>query len=193
MIAHHVVFGVYGFWLPNDPRGSWSDFVGSWDLFRYGGKATKTTEACSVAAVPHDQEQRLATKRVLKRSPVRFNEQQILAVAEGFAEYSTRSGLVILACAILPDHAHLVFIEHRLDAHRLVVQLKSAATRQLTKSGLHPFQRETTPPKCFARGEWDVFLDTVEEVERAIQYVQLNPEKEGLPRQNWDFVTPYVR
>ena len=30
ILGFHVVFGAYGFWLPNDPRGSWSDFVGSW-------------------------------------------------------------------------------------------------------------------------------------------------------------------
>jgi hypothetical protein len=29
VLAYHVVLGAYGFWLPNDPRGSWSDFVGS--------------------------------------------------------------------------------------------------------------------------------------------------------------------
>ena len=34
--ASHVIFCAYGFWLPNDPRGSWSDFVGSWELLRFG-------------------------------------------------------------------------------------------------------------------------------------------------------------
>ena len=34
--AYHAVFTAYGFWLPNDPRGSWSDFVRSWELFRAG-------------------------------------------------------------------------------------------------------------------------------------------------------------
>ena len=38
--ASHVIFSAYGFWLPNDPRGSWSDFVGSWELQRFG-PATK--------------------------------------------------------------------------------------------------------------------------------------------------------
>jgi hypothetical protein len=61
MIASHVIFGVYGFWLPNDPRGSWSDFVGSWELFRYG-RASKTTETRSLAGRPHDRSQRLAAK-----------------------------------------------------------------------------------------------------------------------------------
>jgi hypothetical protein len=41
ILASHVIFSTYGFWLPNDPRGSWSDFVGAWELFRFG-PATKT-------------------------------------------------------------------------------------------------------------------------------------------------------
>src|SRR4051812_43899841 len=32
IVGYHVIFSTYGFWLPNDPRGSWSDFVGSWEL-----------------------------------------------------------------------------------------------------------------------------------------------------------------
>lgn len=61
IIGYHVIFGMYGFWLPNDPRGSWSDFVGSWELYRYG-PATKTTERRSLAYQPHEHEKRLAAK-----------------------------------------------------------------------------------------------------------------------------------
>jgi hypothetical protein len=69
MIAgFHVIWSAYGFWLPNDPRGSWSDFVGAWDLFRAGGRATKTTETRSLAKRPHDRAQRLATKQALRTS-----------------------------------------------------------------------------------------------------------------------------
>src|ERR671924_278448 len=49
ILAYHVVFGAYGFWLPNDPRGSWSDFVGSWELLRFG-RASKVTTTRSLAA-----------------------------------------------------------------------------------------------------------------------------------------------
>ena len=41
--GYHAIFGAYGFWLPNDPRGSWSDFVGAWELFRFG-PTTKSLE-----------------------------------------------------------------------------------------------------------------------------------------------------
>ena len=36
VLVAHVIITTYGFWLPNDPRGSWSDFVGAWELLRYG-------------------------------------------------------------------------------------------------------------------------------------------------------------
>src|ERR671928_232003 len=52
--AYHLIITAYGFWLPNDPRGSWSDFVRAWELVRFG-KATKTDERRSLAHRPHDR------------------------------------------------------------------------------------------------------------------------------------------
>ncbi|MGC8625848.1 MAG: hypothetical protein ACP5VQ_11380, partial [Phycisphaerae bacterium] len=43
IIAWHIVVCAYGFWLPNDPRGSGSQYVGSDDLFRVAGRATPVT------------------------------------------------------------------------------------------------------------------------------------------------------
>jgi REP element-mobilizing transposase RayT len=194
MIGQHVIFGAYGFWLPNDPRGSWSTFVGSWDLFRYG-PATTTAETRSVAHVDHDRAQRFAAKKALKYPPVQFSETQVQAIAHGFAGYARCSGLIIWACAILPDHVHLVIGPHRLDADKIVIQLKGDATQSLLDAGIHPFghitEKNGRPPKCFARGEWQVYLDTSDEVVRAIRYVENNPIKEGKPLQVWPFVVPF--
>jgi hypothetical protein len=71
ILGYHVIFGAYGFWLPNDPRGSRSDFGGAWELYRYG-PATKTTETRSLAHQPHDVAARLAAKQALKYPPVQF-------------------------------------------------------------------------------------------------------------------------
>ncbi|HEY5314071.1 MAG TPA: hypothetical protein VIK18_16185 [Pirellulales bacterium] len=54
-IAYHIIFCAYGFWLPNDPRGSWSTFVGSKLLYRKFGPATKVTTRESLAHQPHDR------------------------------------------------------------------------------------------------------------------------------------------
>jgi hypothetical protein len=76
---------------------------------------------------------------------------------------------------------------------QVVIQLKGDATERLLEEGLHPFGHirlaNGRPPKCWARGEWKVFLDTDEDVGRAVSYVEENPPKEGKPRQRWAFVT----
>jgi hypothetical protein len=56
VLAYHIIFTAYGFWLPNDPRGSWSTFVAAWDLLLAGGKATKTDKRRSLAHKEHDRE-----------------------------------------------------------------------------------------------------------------------------------------
>ena len=98
------------------------------------------------------------------------------------------------ACAVLPDHVHLVVSRPNILVERLVIQLKGEATQRLVKEGIHPLDGLQKPgsrvPKCWARGEWKVFLDP-EDVRRAIEYVKENPVKEGKPVQKWSFVVPY--
>ena len=192
IVGYHIIFSSYGFWLPNDPRGSWSDFVGSWELFRYG-RATKTNETRSLAYRAHDRTVRKAAKSALKYPPVHFTGLQARAVARGFAGYVERTGLPVWACAILPDHVHLVIGRPEMMVEQLVIQLKGSATRQLEREGIHPLARwraEGRPsPKCWVRGQWKVYLDP-QDVSRAITYVQENPLKERKKRQEWSFVAP---
>jgi REP element-mobilizing transposase RayT len=196
VLGYHAIFSAYGFWLPNDPRGLWSTFVGAWEVFRAGGKATTTTESRSLAHDPHDRAWRLAAKQALNRPAVAFTGVQARAVGRGFGEYAARSGLRVWACAILPDHVHLVTGPFRLPVEQVVVQLKAAATRRLVEEGLHPFAHLAAPgarpPKCWARGEWKVFVFDANHLRAAIQYVENNPVKDGKPRQRWPFVTPYA-
>ncbi|MCE9563398.1 MAG: transposase [Planctomycetes bacterium] len=195
VLGYHIIFSAYGFWLPNDPRGSWSEFVGAWELFLAGGKATKTTESRSLAYDPHDRSKRLAVKRELARPPVKFTGLQARAIGHGFRDYVARSGLPVWACAIMPDHVHLVVGPFRLSVEQIVIQLKGEATAALLDERLHPFadlaNPAELPPKCWARGEWKVFLNDNERIASAVQYVENNPVKAGLPQQRWSFVTPY--
>jgi REP element-mobilizing transposase RayT len=192
--GYHVTFSTYGFWLPNDPRGSWSDFVGSWELFRFG-PATKTAGRSSVARKPHDRQLRMATKGALKRPPVSFSGVQARAVGRGFATFVERAGLIVWACSILPEHVHMVIGRHDYNIEQVVIQLKGRATEQLIAEEIHPFQAQRIngkpPTKCWARGQWKVFLSSVEDIERSIIYVRDNPFKEGKPLQYWPFVVPF--
>ena len=194
VIGYHVILSAYGFWLPNDPRGSWSDFVGSWELFRFG-RATKTDVRHSVAQAPHDRQARLAAKTALKYPPVRFSGIQARAVGRGFAAFAAKSGLILWACSILPEHVHLVVARHRYSVEEAANHLKGAATRRLAEEGIHPMagmcKRSGRVPSPWGVREWKVFLRTPTDAVRAIRYVEDNPLKEGLPRQRWSFVMPF--
>ncbi|MHC4662423.1 MAG: transposase [Planctomycetota bacterium] len=185
VLAYHVIFGAYGFWLPNDPRGSWSSFVGSWELFRYGG-ATKTDTTRSVARVEHDRNMRLRAKKNLKYPAVRFSSGQIRAIANGFQKAKAENGYIIHACAILPDHVHVVARRHKRRIEKVVAHLKSKASRSLTSSGLR-----TGKAPVWARGSWHVYLNSRDDIIRSIKYVTNNPGREGRSPQKWEFVDSF--
>ncbi len=191
--AYHVIITNYGFWLPNDPRGSWSNFVRSWELFLAGGSATKVTTRRSLAAVPHNHERRQRAKAALSRPPVIFTGKQAQAVGTGFAKYVARSGIRVLACAIMPKHTHLVIGRGRYRAEQAINLLKGAASTELTQRGLHPFAdspyRNGRLPTPWARRQWICFLNHDVRTRGAIAYVEHNPAKEKLPRQSWSFVS----
>jgi len=192
VLAYHLIFTAYGFWLPNDPRGSWSDFIRSWELF-LRGRATRTTQRRSLARDEHDQHRRREQKHALKHPPVAFSGRQALAVAHGFARAVRESGYVVLACAIMPDHVHLVILRHERLAERIMGHLKSRATQALVAEGLHPFVGFTNQsgrfPSVWAHRGWKVFLCDDTDIRRAVRYVQDNPSRSGLPKQRWSFVS----
>jgi REP element-mobilizing transposase RayT len=192
----HVIFSTYGFWLPNDPRGSWSDWVRRWELVCFG-KATKVSTRSSVAGIEHDRELRRAARRALIYPAVHLTGRQAQAVAFGFRDAAQESHYIIHACSILPQHVHLVLGPQTRSVQRIVGHLKARATQQLMDSGLHPFAHfhvpDGTTPSPWARKCWKVFLYDQRHLLQAIRYVERNPEKERKPRQNWSFVTPYIR
>src|SRR6266478_4024025 len=174
ILASHVIFGAYGFWLPNDPRGSWSDFVGRWELTHFG-KATTVTTHRSLAHAPHDRALREAAKQALLYPPVKFTGVQALAVANGFIRAIEDATYTIFACAILPEHVHLVLCRHARKPRKIIGHLKARATRQLKSSGLWP---DPEQPVWGIRA-WVVYLDTQLDVRRAIKYLEQNSIKEG--------------
>jgi REP element-mobilizing transposase RayT len=196
VIAYHLVMGAYGFWLPNDPRGSGSWYVGSGVLFRHG-PATHADGERSVAGRPHDAAARRAAKRDLKYRPVRFGGDQARCIAMAFGESATKEGMIVYACAVLPDHAHLVVARHpRLSAEQMMIRLKASASRHLRREGLHPFLDKARPdgqlPKVWARDGRHRFLYRPAQVRERIDYANGNPMKHGFKRQHWSFVVPYA-
>ena len=50
--------------------------------------------------------------------------------------------------------------------------------------------RPMAHPVWGGRG-WKVYLDSVGDMRRTVRYIEQNPERIGLPRQHWNFVTVY--
>lgn len=193
VIGYHVIFSAYGFWLPNDPRGSWSWVVRAPELREFG-PATKVDTHRSAAHRPHDRSCRLAAKAALDLAPVRFDGRQAPAIATGFADYSRKSGVSYWGLAVMPDHTHAVVARHTYEVEQIANLMKGAAT-QLLCEGRHPFGERRNArgdvPACFARKWWVVFLHTEDDVTRTVDYVRRNPLRAGLPEQRWPFVARY--
>jgi len=192
---YHLIMTAYGFWLPNDPRGSWSDFVGSWELSKFG-PATKVDTKRSLAHDPHDRNRRLAAQAALKFPPVRFDEHQRLAIADGFEIAVREGGYAIGALCIGHDHAHAIVGRHDRTIEQIARHLKSKATMALTRAAILPLekcrQNDGTIPTPWAAKCWSVFINDEMQLASAIRYVERHPQKEGLDPQIYNFLRPLV-
>jgi len=184
VLAYHLIVSCYGFWLPNDPRGSWSDEVRRYELLQFG-PATKVHTRRSVAGIEHDYAMRAAAKAALRDPPVRFIGTQARAIIRGFTTICQEKAYRVFACAIMPDHVHLVIERSDMVVEEVSRRLKAGGTIRLNKEGLG-FGRSP-----WAQGEWKVFLNDAWEIRRAVRYVERNPTRAGFKRQNWGFVVPY--
>jgi REP-associated tyrosine transposase len=195
VMGFHLILSAYGFWLPNDPRGSWSSTIRAFALLRHG-PATKVSTSRSLASASHDRTLREEAKERLAHPPVRFTGLQARAIARDFAKAAGERDHRVHALAILPDHVHLVLGRVERDVTQVAAHLKARATQRLSREGLHPLASEAAGdgrlPSPWTRGYWCPFISTREQMRTAIDYVNENPVKAGLRKQRWRLVTPVV-
>jgi hypothetical protein len=184
VITHHLAFMGYGHWLPNDIRGSGSENVRK-DLLQelgeiHSGRKRVQPKRDELREFHRDAEGRL------DQSVLWFDAAHRSAIARSFGLTAQNMGYTIWACAVLRNHAHLVVKRH---AHRHDVMWRTfaegAAESLRVIAELSP-QHRVWGERPFSRMHF-----TPQEVKSRIQYVQQNPEKERLARQNWEFVQPY--
>ncbi|MGH7179370.1 MAG: hypothetical protein ACREJC_18480, partial [Tepidisphaeraceae bacterium] len=165
----------------------------SWELCQFG-PATKVTDGRNYAKDPHDRDARLAAKHSLKYPPVRFNEPQRVAIAGGFAHAIREAQYSLHALCIGHDHSHAIVARHERTIEQVARHLKSKATMELTRRGVHPLQDRRTNdgsiPTPWAKDCWSVFIDDEAQLNTAIRYVERHPQKEGLAPQHHDFFAP---
>jgi hypothetical protein len=117
---------------------------------------------------------------------IRFDNSQIQEIGRVFADVISQHRYTCYACAILPDHVHLVIRKHRHFGEDMIEH----------------FQRQSRLANCFVDGlpsshpiwtdgGWDRFLDSPSAIRGRVRYAADNPEKADLPRQAWPFVVAY--
>ena len=192
--AFHLPLCNYGFWLPNDVRGSGSDFVRKTNLLPYG-EAKKVSTRRSVAHRAQNYEIKRLARSSLTYPPVEFTGEQSLSCGTGIRRAVAKHGLTIWACCVQPDHIHLVVKRHHYPIEQVIRQIRTEMTAQLLADGLHPFQdlreKDGSIPCIWSRSPWKVFLDDDAGIRRSIKYVQDNPLRRKMPRQSWKFVNRY--
>lgn len=192
----HLCWGTYGFWLPNDPRGSGSREVWADHLKPFGEATFVEDRKKSRARQGHGRALRRAAKRALTRPAVLFDGRQARCAALAFGDLLGELVIPVWACTVLPDHVHLVVGPSGIHCDELSQRLKGRATKALVAAKLHPFlgaiDADGQVPKCWQEKQWPVFKYDPPSVRRAIRYVEDNPFKEGKKRQVWRFVIPYA-
>lgn len=184
VIGYHLVWTAYGWWLPNDPRGSMSrhiasDVIAQLGELHYGRKRVQPASRDIRSFYERAQE-------VLKFPLLRFSDPERVAIADGFAEAVSTYRYTCYACAIMPDHVHLLIRKHRDLAETMIAHLQKASFQHVIEWG----ERHCDHPVWGGSG-WKVYEDSVEDMRRTVGYIEDNPVKARMPAQRWEFVTPY--
>ena len=184
VIAHHLVWTAYGWWLPNDPRGSMSrtirnDVIAELGELHFGRKRVQPASAEIRSFFAHARE-------VLKHPLLEFSRAEIAVVGQAFAEAVSRNRYTCYACAVLPDHVHVLIRKHRQQAEEMIAALQEAARLRLQRD----VARFAGQPVWGGPG-WKVFQDRPDDIRGTIRYVDANPGKYGLSPQGWQFVKAY--
>jgi REP element-mobilizing transposase RayT len=185
VIAHHLIWTAYGWWLPNDPRGSGSQTIRTDVLAELGEVHFGRKKVQPSGRNVRDFYAHVAD--LLKHPLLTFDDRSRLRIGEAFAQVVDENRYTCYACAIMPDHVHILIRKHKHSAEEMSENLMKSSRDRLIEAG----QRAATHPTWIAGCGWKVFLDHPEEVRRTIRYVEQNPIKIRLPAQSWPFVKPY--
>jgi len=188
VIAYHLIWTVYGSWLPNDPRGSTSRQIASEHISELGELhfGRKKIQPASRDIQDFYEE----AGNVLKHTPLEIRGAAVDVVADALAEVIAHQHYTCYACAIMPDHIHILIRKHKHRAEEMIEHLQTESRKRLIQTRHVPSDH----PVWTAGGGWAPFLGHPDDIERTISYIENNPLKIGLPGpQRWPFVVPYDR
>jgi REP element-mobilizing transposase RayT len=117
---------------------------------------------------------------------IHFNADQIQIIAQELADAMKTHHYTCYACALLPDHVHIVIRKHKHRAEQMIHHLQAASRLRLSSNS-------AVPPNhpIWTLAGWRRFLASPSAVRSVIRYVENNPAKNREPQQSWPFVAPY--
>jgi REP element-mobilizing transposase RayT len=115
-----------------------------------------------------------------------FTDAMVNGIASAFRDVIASCRYTCYACAIMPDHIHILIRKHKELAEEMIANLQRESHIRLRALGLVDMQH----PVWGGPG-WKVFLDHPDDIRRVIPYIVQNPLKMHLPEQGWDFVKGY--
>jgi REP element-mobilizing transposase RayT len=181
----HLIWTAYGWWLPNDPRGSSSHEIRVEKIAELGelhhGRKLVQPPGREISAFYQQ------ARHALKYPLLTLADADIDLVGASFAEVVGERHYACYACAIMPDHVHIVIRKHRDRCEAMIDNLRSASRARLIAAG----RRQARHPVWGDGPGWKVFLNTQEDFVRVIEYVRQNPIKAGRSPQAWGFVMAY--
>jgi REP element-mobilizing transposase RayT len=182
VVAYHLIWTVYGSWLPNDLLGSGSRAVVSLAALgdvHFGRKRLQPHRA-AVREFYADAEP------MLVHPVMRLDAQQRATVGACLGEVMAATPYTCWACAVMADHVHLVMRKHRDAAEEMIERLQEA-----TRSGLNREALVAQGHPVWTVGGWKTFLDSADAVRSCVRYVEGNPERERMAPQAWPYVVEY--
>lgn len=184
VIGHHLIWTVYGWWLPNDPRGSMSHEIRVVQIAELGERHYERKQV-----QPSQEELRQFHRQasdVLKHPVLLFTADEIQLVGKLIGKIVRDHQYTCYACAVMPEHVHMLIRRHRDNGDVML-----SALQQETRKGLIDAGRRAPTHPVWGGPGWDVFLNTRADMERIVGYIRKNPIKAGMATQDWDFVKPY--
>ena len=170
--ANHLIWTIYGVWLPNDPRGSSSTEIRSAVLEELGQihHGRKKIQPSSSVIRKFYRE---ATP-LLKHEVLRFSGADIVCVAEAIGQTIAVRGYTCYGCAIMPDHVHLLIRKHKDRAEDMICYSQDDSWSRLQET-----KRWPSGHPVWGGPGWKVFLDTPRTwSERSVTFgiIQSRPE-----------------
>ncbi len=136
VIAYHLIWTAYGYWLPNDPRGSMSkaiasDVIAELEKLHYGRKKVQPSAR-------EVREFHKRAKNALKRPLLDFKVSDFSVVAEALADAIREHNYTCYACAVMPDHVHILIRKHKHQAETMLDNFQRSTRLRFRSLGLRP-------------------------------------------------------